>query len=286
LVLVVAGALWFEPWTKALQPQQLTSAPAERTPQSVALSPDGKYLAFSDKTGAYLQVIDSAEVHPILSLRGFRVFHISWAPDSTALAVCATPPGAEVAGLFITSIFDGDPPRQLSAGASSCQKHSGHRESHSGIRRKLFAFPPESLFTFSPESCSSSPRNRFHVHPGILFALPRNPHQVDNSKVKPEDKCTIEGKVLNSARGQPLKKAHISLRRMDSTTANASPYGAVTDAAGHFTIANVDPGRYHISADRTGYVRSDNSPKPRSSVPGRALRVSQRHLVARSINVV
>ncbi|MGI8745405.1 MAG: hypothetical protein ACR2NN_23090, partial [Bryobacteraceae bacterium] len=42
--------------------------------------------------------------------------------------------------------------------------------------RKLFAFPPELLFAFSPESCSSSPRNALRVHPGIPFALPRNPH--------------------------------------------------------------------------------------------------------------
>jgi hypothetical protein len=55
-------------------------------------------------------------------------------------------------------------------------KHSGHRESHSGIGRKPFAFPPESLFAFSPESRSPSPRNAFHVHPGILFAFARNPH--------------------------------------------------------------------------------------------------------------
>jgi predicted ester cyclase len=52
----------------------------------------------------------------------------------------------------------------------------GHRENHSGVERKPFAFPPESLFAFSPESCSSSPRNAFRVHPGIPFALPRNPH--------------------------------------------------------------------------------------------------------------
>jgi hypothetical protein len=57
----------------------------------------------------------------------------------------------------------------------ACQKHSGQRESHSGLGRKPSAFPPESLFAFSPESCSSSPRNRFHVRPGILFALLRNP---------------------------------------------------------------------------------------------------------------
>jgi hypothetical protein len=47
----------------------------------------------------------------------------------------------------------------------ACQKHSGHRESHSGFGRKQFAFPPESLFAFSPESCSRSPRNPFRLAP-------------------------------------------------------------------------------------------------------------------------
>lgn len=55
-----------------------------------------------------------------------------------------------------------------------------HRENHSGQCETLFAFPPESLFTFSPESFSSSPRNAFHVSPGIPFALPRNPHTIEN----------------------------------------------------------------------------------------------------------
>src|SRR5687767_1491923 len=58
----------------------------------------------------------------------------------------------------------------------ACQKLSGHREIDSGLGRKPFAFPPESLFAFSPESCSPSPRNAFHVRPGILFAFARNPH--------------------------------------------------------------------------------------------------------------
>ena len=69
-------------------------------------------------------------------------------------------------------------PVVMSSAAVPVEIIPGHRESHSGIGRKPFAFPPESLFAFSPESCSSSPRNRFHVHPGIPFALPRNPHSL------------------------------------------------------------------------------------------------------------
>jgi hypothetical protein len=71
----------------------------------------------------------------------------------------------------------------MSSAAVPVEIIPGYRESHSGIGRKPFAFPPESLFAFSPESCSSSPRNRFRVHPGIPFALPRNPH--GSGTVKP-----------------------------------------------------------------------------------------------------
>jgi hypothetical protein len=66
----------------------------------------------------------------------------------------------------------------MSSAATPVEIIPGYRESHSGVERKPFAFPPESLFTFSPESCSPSPRNRFHVRPGTAFALGRNPHPV------------------------------------------------------------------------------------------------------------
>jgi hypothetical protein len=63
----------------------------------------------------------------------------------------------------------------MSSAAVPVEIIPGLRESHSGIARKLFAFPPESLFAFSPESRSPSPRNSFRVHPGILFVFARNP---------------------------------------------------------------------------------------------------------------
>ena len=67
-------------------------------------------------------------------------------------------------------------PVMMSSAARLWKSFRADRESHSGMGRKPFAFPPESLFAFSPESCSSSPRNAFRVHPGIPFAFPRNPH--------------------------------------------------------------------------------------------------------------
>jgi hypothetical protein len=43
-------------------------------------------------------------------------------------------------------------------------------------RQKLFAFPPESAFTFSPECCSESQRNGVQLQTGIAFTFDRIPH--------------------------------------------------------------------------------------------------------------
>jgi hypothetical protein len=44
-------------------------------------------------------------------------------------------------------------------------------ERHSGGQQKLCAFPPESAFTFRPECCSKSQRNRVHLQTGMLFGI-------------------------------------------------------------------------------------------------------------------
>src|SRR5438105_3048917 len=70
--------------------------------------------------------------------------------------------------------------------------------------------------------------------------------------VKPEDKCSMEGAVLNAATGEALKKANVVARQMNSR--NNSAFTAVSDAAGHFKIEGIDPGSYNVMASRTGYV--------------------------------
>jgi hypothetical protein len=41
--------------------------------------------------------------------------------------------------------------------------------------KKLFAFPPESAFTFRPEYCSDSQRNGVRLQTGIAFIFDRIP---------------------------------------------------------------------------------------------------------------
>src|SRR5579862_6486613 len=65
--------------------------------------------------------------------------------------------------------------------------------------------------------------------------------------------CTIAGTVTSLATGEPLKRAMISLAPETPGT-NKAPKRVLTDAAGHFSIARIIPGRYALSVDREGYV--------------------------------
>lgn len=46
-------------------------------------------------------------------------------------------------------------------------------------------------------------------------ARPNPPAAAEPEPVKPEERCTIEGTVLNSVTGEPLKRADLMLRRAD-----------------------------------------------------------------------
>jgi len=60
----------------------------------------------------------------------------------------------------------------MSSAAQPVEIIPGHRKSRSGAARKLFAFPPESLFVFSPESCSSSTGTLFAFTPESFSPCP------------------------------------------------------------------------------------------------------------------
>ena len=93
-------------------PQRLTSNPTENPVSAVALSPDGKYLAYSDKTGTYLRLMSTGEVHPLLS-KHTDVQFLSWYPDSTQLLASWPSLPTNKVGLWEVSILGGSP-RQLS----------------------------------------------------------------------------------------------------------------------------------------------------------------------------
>jgi hypothetical protein len=84
-----------------------------------------------------------------------------------------------------------------------------------------------------------------------------NPADLPPPEVKPEDKCALEGSVVNAVTGEPLKKARLTLRPIG--VRNGTPHGATTDGAGHFLIDDVDPGQYNFSASHNAFVTQQYS---------------------------
>src|SRR5215467_10140741 len=70
-----------------------------------------------------------------------------------------------------------------------------------------------------------------------------------------DDRCVIEGQVVNGVTAEPLKKAAVILRR-EGRNRNP-PAAAITDAAGQFTLKDIEPGQYWLSAERNGFLRKD-----------------------------
>jgi hypothetical protein len=69
----------------------------------------------------------------------------------------------------------GDCPASLHLLLFFCGKHSAPSRTPFRQATKLFAFPPESAFTFRPECCSESQRNRVRLQSGIAFTFDRIP---------------------------------------------------------------------------------------------------------------
>src|SRR5580658_6351561 len=80
------------------------------------------------------------------------------------------------------------------------------------------------------------------------------------------DLAAMEGQVTNAIAGTPLRKASITLNRQNGgpvAPGTRTNYSATTDATGHFSITGIEPGRYRVNADHTGYLNMQyNSRRP------------------------
>jgi hypothetical protein len=66
--------------------------------------------------------------------------------------------------------------------------------------------------------------------------------------------ASVSGVVTNSVTGEPIVRAHVSLRPMSNRpNTTQQPYGAMTDAEGKFSITSVPPATYMVSAERGGF---------------------------------
>lgn len=85
--------------------ERLTANPDEDPVKTAVISPDGKYLSYSDATGAYVKQIATGETHPLILPSGFSGRPVAWYPDSNHLLVQSV---EEKPSLWSVSILGGN----------------------------------------------------------------------------------------------------------------------------------------------------------------------------------
>jgi hypothetical protein len=66
---------------------------------------------------------------------------------------------------------------------------------------------------------------------------------------------SVDGVVLNRDNGQPIAGVHVRFALGLSLSIATQAYGAVSDAAGHFSISEMAPGYYTVDLERTGFLQ-------------------------------
>ena len=91
LFLIVVILVWVA-WRLPSRPTQvverkLTANSSENSVDSAAVSPDGKYIAYTDNTGMYLKLVRTGEIHPVSLPLDFSARVDDWFPDGSHLLV-------------------------------------------------------------------------------------------------------------------------------------------------------------------------------------------------------
>ncbi len=77
------------------------------------------------------------------------------------------------------------------------------------------------------------------------------------AQTNPTEPCSVSGQVTNASTGEPVRRALVSLRRIDAspgvTNIQVAQSGS-TDAAGRFAIAGIAPGKYRLAAEHNGFL--------------------------------
>lgn len=111
IVLVAgSGAGWiaarhFNPATKDIRfaKLRLTANPSDDPVFNAVISPEGKYLAFTDRRGFYLKVIASGETHSVTLPDGFIARPVSWFPDGSHVLANKFPGSGEQSSVWLGS---------------------------------------------------------------------------------------------------------------------------------------------------------------------------------------
>ena len=88
------------------KPRQFTTHSHQAAILAAAISPDGRFLAYSDDAAVYLKIIETGETHALRALQGYRISYLSWFPDGSNLVVSGVDPEGTAQGIWAVSILD------------------------------------------------------------------------------------------------------------------------------------------------------------------------------------
>jgi serine/threonine protein kinase len=140
VVIVASATLWFarsEPGSNNPPPEmkwrQLTTNSSENVVTGGAISPDGRYLAYADRMGIHIKLIERGETQTIPQPDELKSRWVDWGigpwfPDGTRFLADSHPPGiwwtSQGSSIWIVSVLGG-PPHKLRDEAS---EHSISRD--------------------------------------------------------------------------------------------------------------------------------------------------------------
>jgi len=140
LILLVLGLWWLlsnrTQSQKELVQRQLTANSPDNPVLAAAISPDGKFLAYSDANGFHLRLISTGETKQLALPSGLAVANVfsgapstlgaplSWFPDGSKILITASARPGETPSLWAVSILGG-PARKLRDGAAAAVSPDG-----------------------------------------------------------------------------------------------------------------------------------------------------------------
>lgn len=105
--------------------RRLTANPDDTPILSGLISPDGKYLAYTDATGLYIRQVDNGETHPVSLPKDFDAVAESWFPDNIRLLVSRVEDPVQPPGLWVLSVIGGIARKITDEGSSASVSPDG-----------------------------------------------------------------------------------------------------------------------------------------------------------------
>ena len=126
VVVIVAGGYFFLRHSRHTEyiERKLTANSSENPVSGAAISPDGRFLVYSDSTGLYQKLIRTGETHSVPLPQNFSASVDNWFPDGAHVLVTRVE-GTEKPSLWNIPVFGGSPRKLTDNGARASVSPDG-----------------------------------------------------------------------------------------------------------------------------------------------------------------